>query len=155
MINVILFLVILLFLIYFIYDQFGMDYLKGKTYLKAKLVKQSKVDIGIFIALILLIIYQSLSSISSLTFYLLITLILFSFYGAFVRFPVLLLKEKGFFFGNFYFDYNKIEQLNLAQQNIFVIDLKNGKRLLVRLLNETDKEKIVQFFGGYKQKETE
>lgn len=144
---------IVLFLLYCLYDQFGMDRLKGKTRLKVKLAKQSKTDALILVAMIALIIYQSLGGISSLTLYLLGSLILLTIYGAFIRSPVLLLKEKGFFFGNLYFEYTAIHQLNLAPENILVIDLKQGKRLLVRLLNEQDSEQVVQFFGGYKQKD--
>lgn len=153
MLNILLFLGILLFLLYSVYDQFGMDALKGKTLLKVKLVKQSKTDSLILIALIVLIIYQSLGGISSLTLYLLVSFILLIIYGAFIRSPVLVLKEKGFFFGNLYFEYTAIHQINLAEENILVIDLKRGKRLLVRIVEQQDRERVVQFFGGYKEKE--
>lgn len=153
MLNILLFLGILLFLLYSVYDQFGMDTLKGKTLLKVKLVKQSKTDSLILIALIVLIIYQSLGGISSLTLYLLVSFILLIIYGAFIRSPVLVLKEKGFFFGNLYFEYTAIHQINLAEENILVIDLKRGKRLLVRIVEQQDRERVVQFFGGYKEKE--
>lgn len=153
MLNILLFLGILLFLLYGVYDQFGMDALKGKTLLKVKLVKQSKTDSLILIALIVLIIYQSLGGISSLTLYLLVSFILLIIYGAFIRSPVLVLKEKGFFFGNLYFEYTAIHQINLAEENILVIDLTRGKRLLVRIVEQQDRERVVQFFGGYKEKE--
>ncbi|HDR1436442.1 TPA: DUF986 family protein, partial [Pasteurella multocida] len=38
----------------------------------------------------------------------------------------------------------------LAENNILVIDMKNGKRLLVHLLTDQDREQVIQFFGGYK-----
>lgn len=153
MMNIMLFIGIFFFVLYAIYDQFGMDRLKGKTVLKVKLVRQSKTDSLILIAMLVLIIYQSLGGISTLTVYLLISFILLTIYGAFIRSPVLLLKQFGFFFGNIYFEYSRIHQINLAQDNILVIDLTRGKRLLVRLLNEQDREQVIQFFGGYKEQE--
>lgn len=151
MINTLLLIGIALFFCYAFYDQFGMDFWKGKTLLKVRLKKQAKKDAVIFIALIVIIIYQTQSNISSFTLYLLGALILLTVYAAFVRSPVLLLKEKGFFFGNLYFQYDKINQINLADNDILVIDLVTGKRLLAHLLNEEDKASLVQFFGGYKK----
>ncbi|MGC7560696.1 DUF986 family protein [Pasteurella sp. PK-2025] len=153
MINILLFISIVLFLVYAIYDQFGMLYWKGKTLLKIPLKKQAKKDAVILIVLISMIIYQSYSNISSLTLYLLGTLILLTVYAAFVRYPVLILKPKGFFFGNVYFQYQHIHQIHLADNNIFVIDLISGKRLLIHLLKEQDRESVVHFFGGYKKEE--
>ncbi|SUB35258.1 membrane protein [Pasteurella multocida] len=100
--------------------------------------------------LIVVLIYQIQASISAFTLYLLTTLIILTIYAAFIRTPVLLLKEKGFFFGNIYFQYADIHQVNLAENNILVIDMKNGKRLLVHLLTDQDREQVIQFFGGYK-----
>lgn len=151
MINLILFLSILLFLAYSFYDQFGMDYLKGKTVLKVRLEKQNKIDMAIFIVLIFVTLYQNLENISSLTLYLFATIILLAFYGTFIRFPTFILKENGFFFGNIYVDYHKIYQVNVAQPTVLVIDLRNGKRLIVRLLNEQDRIQIVHFFNSYKR----
>ncbi|MGY4677163.1 DUF986 family protein [Pasteurella sp. P03HT] len=151
MVNILLIVGIVLFLAYAVYDQIGMQHWKGKTHLKVRLKKQAKKDAIIFIVLILIIIYQTQSTISSLTLYLLGALILLTVYAAFVREPVLLLKEKGFFFGNVYFPYDKISQINLTDNMIFVIDLVTGKRLLAHLLHEEDKVLLVQFFGGYKK----
>ncbi|VEI57366.1 membrane protein [Pasteurella multocida] len=151
MINTLLLLGIVLFFCYAFYDQFVMDLWKGKTLLKVHLKKQAKKDAVIFIVLIFIIIYQAQANISSVTLYLLGMLIVLTVYAAFVRAPVLLLKEKGFFFGNLYFQYDKINQINLAENNILVIDLITGKRLLAHLLNEEDKSLLVQFFGGYRK----
>lgn len=154
MLNTILFLGILCFFIYAFYDQFLMDKLKGKSHLKVRLKKQAKLDSLIFIVLIILPIQQAYSQkdpIAPMTLFLIATAIILSVYGAFIRSPVLLLKEKGFFFGNIYIDYDNIQQINLADKQILVIDLKNGKRLLVHLINAEDIEKVVTFFGGYKK----
>lgn len=149
-INVLLCLGIFCFLLYAFYDQFFMDCWKGKTLLKVHLKKQGQKDALIFSLLIGIIIYQTYTNLSSATLYLLTALILLSVYAAFIRAPMLLLKEKGFFFGNIYFQYADIHQVNLAENNILVIDMKNGKRLLVHLLTDQDCEQVIQFFGGYK-----
>ncbi|MDU8924000.1 DUF986 family protein [Pasteurellaceae bacterium LIM206] len=153
MINIILLLFIGVFFIYAVYDQFGMDWLKGKTKLKVRLKKQGKTDAIILIILLGLIIYQSFAEINmmqSFTLFLLATAIILIIYGAFIRSPTLVLKEKGFFFGNLYLEYDKIRQINLANDNIIVIDLKNGRRLLAQLTSQSDTDAVVAFFGGYK-----
>ncbi|MGC6377672.1 DUF986 family protein [Bisgaard Taxon 45] len=150
MINFFLLVGIVLFFMYAVYDQFGMQRWKGKCIYQIKLKKQAQKDGIIFIVLIILLIYQTRAAISLFTLYLLITLILLKIYAAFIRTPVLLLKEKGFFFGNIYFQYANIHQLHLAENNILVIDMNSGKRLLVHLLTDEDRERVIQFFGGYK-----
>ncbi|EJS88790.1 hypothetical protein AAUPMB_08749, partial [Pasteurella multocida subsp. multocida str. Anand1_buffalo] len=55
-------------------------------------------------------------------------------------------KRERVFFGNIYFQYADIHQVNLAENNILVIDMKNGKRLLVHLLTDQDREQVIQFF---------
>ncbi len=129
-----------------------MDKLKGKTVLTVELKRQAGLDSGILIALIVLIIVQGIQTgIEPLTLYLLATCIILVVYSAFIRFPRLLLKENGFFFGNIYFTYSKVKQINLADNQILVMDLNNGRRLLVRIKKQDDVEKVVSFFGGYKK----
>ena len=144
MTNTLLLIGISLFFIYAIYDQFGMDKLKGDTLLKVKLQKQGKTDGLIFIGLILLVIYQSLNNLSAISLYLLISLIILGIYGAFIRSPNFLLKQTGFFFGNIFISYSKIHHINLTEDRLLVIDLKSGKRLLIRLENPHDLEKILE-----------
>ncbi|PJG85254.1 DUF986 family protein [Conservatibacter flavescens] len=144
MTNTLLFIGILLFFIYALYDQFGMDKLKGKTLLKIQLQKQAKIDGLIFIGLILLVIYQGIHHINAISLYLLTTLIMLCIYGAFIRHPSFLLKPTGFFFGNFFVPYQHIHSINLTENSILVIDLKSGKRLLVRIANPNDLTKIIE-----------
>lgn len=160
MINTILFIAIFLTFAYAIYDQFLMNKLKGETKLDVPLKRQATADGAILIGLIVLTIYQGVQhQIEPLTLFLLATCIILSAYSAFIRHPRLLLKEKGFFYGNLYIEYDKIAQLNLADsqtkkgesEKIFVIDLKTGRRLLVRIQHADDLEKVVAFFGGYKK----
>ncbi|QQF65258.1 DUF986 family protein [Histophilus somni] len=150
MVNAFLIVGICCFFLYAFYDQFMMDYLKGTTKLKVRLKKRAKIDALIFIVLVAIILYQSSGQINTTTLYLLAMTILLSLYIAFIRFPVLLLKEQGFFFENIYIDYAKIQQINLLENKILMIDLKNKKRLMISPENTQDIEKIVQFFGGYK-----
>ncbi len=151
MIDILLLSGIVLFFIYAFYDQFGMDWLKGKTRLKVRLKKRAKIDALIFIALIAVMLYQTQANIRPLTLYLLATAVILSLYIAFIRFPVLLLKEDGFFYENLFIRYEKIRQINLADGNILVIELKNDKRLIAPLHDPQDTAKVVAFFGGYKQ----
>lgn len=150
MVNAFLIVGICCFFLYAFYDQFIMERLKGTTKLKVRLKKRAKIDAFIFIILVTIILYQSSGQINTTTLYLLAMTILLSLYIAFIRFPVLLLKEQGFFFENIYIDYAKIQQINLLENKILMIDLKNKKRLMISPENTQDIEKIVQFFGGYK-----
>ncbi|PJG83023.1 DUF986 family protein [Caviibacterium pharyngocola] len=151
MVDTLLLIGIALFFLYAFYDQFGMDKLKGKTKLKVRLKKRAKIDALIFIGLIIIILYQTYANISPITLYLLATAIILSLYMAFIRSPELILKETGFFYENIFIQYEKIDALNLADNHILVIDLKNGKRLIAPLQNPQDQESVVAFFGGYKK----
>ncbi|QLB12610.1 uncharacterized membrane protein YobD (UPF0266 family) [Bisgaardia hudsonensis] len=151
MINILILSSIFLFFLYAFYDQFGMDYLKGKNKLKVRLKKRAKIDSLIFIGLIAIIFYQTKANIPTVTIYLLSMTIVLSIYIAFIRYPQILFKEKGFFYENIYITYDKIKAVNLADNHIIVIDLKNTKHLSIIPDNTQDIEKIVNFFGGYKK----
>ncbi|MCK3654522.1 hypothetical protein A4G19_01670 [Pasteurellaceae bacterium Macca] len=151
MINLFLFIGILLGLGYAIYDQVLMPRLKGQTRLAVELQRQSGIDTWISVGLIVITIIQGIQTgISALTLFLLAFCIILAVYLSFFRSPRLLLKEKGLFFANFYFPYEKIQGVNLSADKILVIDLHKSKRLLVRIKHNEDIEKVVQFFGGYK-----
>lgn len=152
MTNAILILGILAALCFALYDQIIMPNRFGETRLTILLQKQAKADSWILIGLFALsLIYGIQNGISAFTLYLLGFAILVTIYLAFLRSPRLLLKQKGFFFGNVFFEYQHIAQINLAENQILVIDMKRGRRLLVRIENKEDVEKVVQFFGGYKK----
>ncbi|NBI13815.1 DUF986 family protein [[Haemophilus] felis] len=151
MTNIILLLGILLAFAYAIYDQVIMDRHHGKTQLAVVLKRQGGVDMWISIGLIVLTIAQGVQAgIRPLTLFLLVFCILLAVYIAFIRTPRLLLKAHGFFFGNLFFDYQQIRQLNVAEGQILVIDLHNGRRLLVRIEQAQDLDNVVNFFGDYK-----
>ncbi|WP_018652373.1 DUF986 family protein [Actinobacillus capsulatus] len=152
MTNIILFIGIAAVLAFAIYDQVIMPKLKGETKLTVQLQRQVKGDAWILIGLITLtMVYGVQNGIESLTIYLLAFSIILCVYVTFLRSPRLLLKEQGFFFANVFFEYANIHQINLAQSQIIVIDLKSGRRLLVRIQTPEDIEKVVNFFGGYKK----
>ncbi len=126
MTNSVLFIGIVLCFAFAIYDQVVMDKLKGQTKLTVPLQRQAGLDSGILIGLIVLSIIQGIQiGIEPLTLYLLVTCIILCVYSAFIRFPRLLLKEQGFFFGNIYFDYSKVKQINLAENNILALTFLN------------------------------
>ncbi|WGE42172.1 DUF986 family protein [Actinobacillus equuli] len=151
MTNIILLIGIAAVLAFAIYDQVIMPKLKGETKLVVQLQRQVKGDAWILIGLIALtMVYGVQNGIESLTIYLLAFSIILCVYVTFLRSPRLLLKEQGFFFANVFFEYANINQINLAQSQIIVIDLKSGRRLLVRIQTPEDIEKVVNFFGGYK-----
>ncbi|EFX92578.1 Predicted membrane protein [Actinobacillus ureae] len=151
MTNIILLIGIVAVLAFAIYDQVIMPKLKGETKLVVQLQRQVKGDAWILIGLIALtMVYGVQNGIESLTIYLLAFSIILCVYVTFLRSPRLLLKEQGFFFANVFFEYANINQINLAQSQIIVIDLKSGRRLLVRIQTPEDIEKVVNFFGGYK-----
>lgn len=164
LVNIILIVAIVLFLCYGIYDQMIMDKWHGSTLLEIPLKRQAIADNLIFIALIMGSIFYGLQqkTISSLTLFLLSACILMSAYGALIRRPRLLLKQQGFFFGSFFFNYQSIVSVNLADntvknqytkrlyvEHLVVIDLRSGRRLLVRIADKQNIDKLVQFFGGY------
>ncbi|WGE52879.1 DUF986 family protein [Actinobacillus equuli] len=152
MTNIILLIGITAVLAFAIYDQVIMPKLKGETKLVVQLQRQVKGDAWILIGLIALtMVYGVQNGIESLTIYLLAFSIILCVYVTFLRSPRLLLKEQGFFFANVFFEYANINQINLAQSQIIVIDLKSGRRLLVRIQTPEDVEKVVNFFGGYKK----
>ncbi|WGE89351.1 DUF986 family protein [Actinobacillus arthritidis] len=151
MTNIILLVGIICVLAFAVYDQVIMPKLKGETKLVVQLQRQVKGDAWILIGLIALTMaYGVRNSIEALTVYLLAFSIILCIYVTFLRSPRLILKEQGFFFANVFFKYDNIHQINLAQSQILVIDLKSGRRLFVRIQTPEDIEKVVSFFGGYK-----
>ncbi|WP_265512199.1 DUF986 family protein, partial [Providencia heimbachae] len=84
----ILAIIILIMLVYAIYDEFIQQLLKGKTLLKINLKRKHRVDAIIFIVLICIVIYTNIIRHgSSLTTYLLMITILMAIYLAFIRKP--------------------------------------------------------------------
>lgn len=131
-----------------LWDQYIVPCSKGDTLLAILLKKQAKLDVFIFIALIMVIIFQSKGQIAPMTIFMLAIVVLQSLYFAFFRSPRLLFKQTGMLVDNIFVDYKKVKALNLTENNIFVIDLTNGKRMTAVLANPADKERIFQFING-------
>lgn len=148
MVNFLLILGISIFFLYAIYDQFGTNKLKGKTVLSVRLKRRTRLDSIIFVIIIGVILYQQRIQISPITIFLLLFMVLLSFYVAFLRYPQLLFKKTGCYLDNIFIDYKKIKQVKLSENNIVVIDLTNGKRFLAPLNDPDDKNKIFQLLGG-------
>lgn len=137
---------IALMLAYALYDEFGMNLLKGKTLLKVQLKRSNRVDCLIFVGLVAILIYQNVTSQGApITTYLLISLALIALYISYIRWPKMLFKKQGFFYANAFIDYQRIKAMNLSEDGILVIDLEQ-RRLLIQVTQLDDLEKIYKFF---------
>lgn len=148
MVNGFLILCILGFFAYMLWDQYVVPRTRGDTGLTVALKKRAKLDAFIFIALVGVIVFQSKGQVAPMTIFLLAIVVLQSLYFAFFRLPRLLFKQTGMLVDNIFVDYKKVKALNLTENNIFVIDLTNGKRMTAVLANPADKEQIFQFING-------
>ena len=148
MINIILLSSIILFILYTLYAQFGINKRKGETLLKVKIKKQTKIDAIIFIGLIIILISQAEGTIPAFTLYLLSFCIVFGLYAIFFQHPLIFFKQEGFFFDNIFIDYQKIKQLNISADHFLVIDLTNKKRLTAKLINPDDEKRILNLFNS-------
>ncbi|WP_025121890.1 MULTISPECIES: DUF986 family protein [unclassified Serratia (in: enterobacteria)] len=137
---------IVLMLAYALYDEFGMNLLKGKTLLKVQLKRSNRVDCLIFVGLVAILIYQNVTSQGApVTTYLLISLALIALYISYIRWPKMLFKATGFFYANAFIDYRRIKAMNLSEDGFLVIDLEQ-RRLLIQVTHLDDLEKIYNFF---------
>lgn len=137
---------IVLMLAYALYDEFGMNLLKGKTLLKVQLKRSNRVDCLIFVGLVAILIYQNVTSQGApITTYLLISLALMALYISYIRWPKMLFKATGFFYANAFIDYRRIKAMNLSEDGFLVIDLEQ-RRLLIQVTHLDDLERIYKFF---------
>lgn len=137
---------IVLMLAYALYDEFGMNLLKGKTLLKVQLKRSNRVDCLIFVGLLAILVYQNVTSQGApITTYLLISLALVALYISYIRWPKMLFKATGFFYANAFIDYRRIKAMNLSEDGFLVIDLEQ-RRLLIQVTHLDDLEKIYNFF---------
>ncbi|MCG9947996.1 DUF986 family protein, partial [Providencia rettgeri] len=123
--DAILAIIILLMLVYAIYDEFIQHLLKGKTLLKINLKRKHRIDAIIFIVLICIVIYTNIVRHGNLlTTYLLLVTIFMSIYLAFIRTPKLFFKQTGFYFANTFILYERIKTMNLSEDGILIIGLE-------------------------------
>ncbi|MHA7846494.1 DUF986 family protein [Serratia sp. D1N4] len=141
----VLLIFIVLMLLYALYDEFGMNLLKGKTLLKVQLKRRNRLDCLIFVGLLAILIYRNLTTQGALlTTYLLISLALIAVYISYIRWPKLLFKAQGFFYANTFIEYSRIRSMNLSEDGILVIDLEQ-RRLLIQVTQLDDLERIYHF----------
>ncbi|EEB46014.1 Predicted membrane protein [Providencia alcalifaciens] len=148
--DAILAIIILIMLVYAIYDEFIQGILKGKTLLKVNLKRKHRVDAIIFIVLICIVIYTNIARHGNLlTTYLLMITIFMAIYLAFIRRPKVFFKQTGFYFANTFILYERIKTMNLSEDGILMIGLEQ-KKIHVQVNHLDDLQKIYDFFINHK-----
>ncbi|HGN1705779.1 TPA: DUF986 family protein [Providencia rettgeri] len=148
--DAILAIIILIMLVYAIYDEFIQHLLKGKTQLKVNLKRKHRVDAIIFIILICIVIYTNIVRHGNLlTTYLLLVTIFMSIYLAFIRTPKLFFKQTGFYFANTFILYDRIKTMNLSEDGILIIGLEK-KKVHVQVSHLDDLQRIYEFLINHK-----
>jgi len=128
-----------------IYDQWGTERRHGNTLLRVPLLKRGRADSLIFTGLVAILIWQNIASHGALlTTWLLGALALVAIYLFWLREPQLRFKREGFFFAGGWVKYDQIKAMNLSEDGILVMQLAR-RRLLIRVKNIDDLEKIYQF----------
>ena len=140
--DLVLVLFIAALLAYAIYDEFIMPRRHGDTLLALPLLRRSRVDGFIFAGLVVILIYNNVSTHGAiLTTWLLCALALMAIYLFWIRPPNIVFKSRGFFFANVWIEYNRIKEMNLSEDGVLVMQLEQ-RRLLIRVKNIDDLEKI-------------
>ena len=140
--DIVLVLFIVALLAYAIYDEFIMPHRHGETLLSLPLLRRGRVDAFIFAGLIVILIYNNVTSHGAiLTTWLLCALALMAIYLFWIRSPKIIFKKHGFFFANVWIEYNRIKEMNLSEDGVLVMQLEQ-RRLLIRVKNIDDLEKI-------------
>jgi len=140
--DIVLVLFIVALMAYAIYDEFIMPRRNGETLLSLPLLRRGRVDGFIFAGLIVILIYNNVTSNGALlTTWLLCALALMAIYLFWIRSPKIIFKKHGFFFANIWIEYNRIKEMNLSEDGVLVMQLEQ-RRLLIRVKNIDDLEKI-------------
>lgn len=148
--DAILAIIILIMLVYAIYDEFIQHLLKGKTLLKINLKRKHRADAIIFIALICIVIYTNIVRHGNLlTTYLLLITIFMSIYLAFIRTPKLFFKQTGFYFANAFILYDRIKTMNLSEDGVLIIGLEK-KKINIQVSHLDDLQRIYEFLINHK-----
>lgn len=141
---------ILLFLLYATYDEFIMPKRNGKTLLQVNLKRRNKADSGIFVGLLAILAYQNITNNgSNFTTWLLFTLAIIAIYVFYIRWPKILFKDSGFYYGNVFILYSRIKNMNMSEDGYLVIGLEK-RRLLIQVAKMDDLEQILKFFVEHK-----
>ncbi|MEX6214126.1 DUF986 family protein [Providencia hangzhouensis] len=148
--DAILAIIILIMLVYAIYDEFIQHLLKGKTLLNINLKRKHRADAIIFIVLICIVIYTNIVRHGNLlTTYLLLITIFMSIYLAFIRTPKLFFKQNGFYFANAFILYDRIKTMNLSEDGVLIIGLEK-KKINIQVSHLDDLQRIYEFLINHK-----
>lgn len=144
--DIALLVLIFLFLLYAVYDEIIMPARHGKTLLRVNLRRRNKIDSLIFIALLAILAYKNITEQgTAFTTWLLCTLAIIVIYIFYIRWPKMLFKADGFYYGNVFILYSRIKNMNLSEDGYLVVDLEK-RRLLIQVARLDDLENILKFF---------
>lgn len=126
--TILLFFLVLFHLVYSFLSPILKEKRKGKTIFKASLYSQTKRDNFILLILIFLFLYIDYYSQGAFSFnYQTIILIVWgvlNFYLAFWGESFLVMKEIGFFYGDFFIPYKRVTNVRLSDKGILLVDLE-------------------------------
>ncbi|MGV3489619.1 MAG: DUF986 family protein [Tuberibacillus sp.] len=143
--GIILLVLIVLILGYLIYESLIVSLIKGKTKLVIHLRKRLLVDQLIFAGLlVVLYISNNVRDVKGWDNYLLLILTALFIYYVIIRSPKASFKEKGFFYGIFYTEYDHIKDMRLSEDGVLVVDT-DRRRLLLHAKRIEDLESILKF----------
>lgn len=134
-----LILLIMMFLIYAIYDQFIMPNSRGETELVTKIKQSNRIDGAVFIGMIGLLWYNyALQKQQTVIGLLLLFLLIISIYCFFIRQPKLFIKSDGFFFANIFIPYTRITTLRFTEnQQVLMVKLEH-KEIAIKTKNKDE-----------------
>ncbi|MGA8943984.1 MAG: DUF986 family protein [Thermoactinomyces sp.] len=134
---------------YLIYESLVIPFLKGKTRLVILLRKRLLGDQLIFAGLLVILYISNLvRGVKGWDNYLLLILTMLFIFYALIRSPKAYFKDKGFFYGLFYTEYDKIKHMRLSEDGVLVIDT-DRRRLLLFARHVEDLESILKHLMEY------
>ncbi|WP_158366857.1 DUF986 family protein [Candidatus Williamhamiltonella defendens] len=137
---------IISFLIYAVYNEFILNFIRGKTIFKVNLERKNKVDATILVGLTIIFVYKNMINLSSsLTIYLLFSLLLLIIYIFYIRYPKLIFKKDGFFYCNIFINYKNIKNIKLSEDGILAIYLKK-RSIFIKVVYFEDLKKMFHVF---------
>ncbi|MBC1435643.1 DUF986 domain-containing protein [Listeria rocourtiae] len=145
--NIFLIVMIIGAFLFSVYDGLVLHFWKGKTILSVPLRSRGKWDGYIFVGLIAMLFISNafLRHGPVSTSVLLAVLGILFFYICFIRKGRVIFKEHGFFYALLFFEYKKMERINLSEDGVLVIET-GRQRLLLFVRNEEDLEQILKIF---------
>lgn len=133
-------------LAYIVYDELIVPFLKGKNVLSVKLRKRNYIDKLIFAGLLVVLFLSNKmrGGDNSVNVLLLVMTAIFLYY-VFVRSPKARFKEKGFFYGFFFTEYDHVKSMKLSEDGVLVIET-GRRRMLLYAKKIEDLENILNVF---------